>query len=195
MAQNLDLSVSSELLTELVEHRVLRRLRGSRRRWAATAIALGTLIATITGVVVQWRANKSIEDRIKHETASRETPHIFEDDTPADLLLGSPETIEIRRDGSRSFRVAVPDANTRYQIEARASGSFDPVISLFRIPVAQPTTRPSLVGYNDDFGGSLDSRLVVMLQPDFQYELRVQELFGEPGEVTVSLTEVQPDAP
>ena len=199
-SQDLPHSVTTKDVIEHVELRALRRLRAARRWWISGMIAFATLTATATGLIMNWRHGRAddleLEGRIKHDAASRETPSIVLVDTTVildTLKLGDSRAIQLGPDGSRSFRVQLSDANPTLQIDATGVGSFDPTISLFRIP-ANRTARPSELGFNDDVGDGRDSRLIVMLQatPEFEYELRVQELLGRPGIVTVSLKEYQP---
>ena len=195
-----DRPMSDEHVVELIVSRVMRETRDSRRWFIGIVVALIAALSAVgmlyleaqTRELVMRDAEGYVQSyaRVSAEDAAKVVARTL--DTSLPLEIPELETVRI---GDTSYdlgadevkRIQIPVASTRrnYVITATGVADFDPVISLYR--TSQESTRPSLLAYNDDFGNSADSRISVMLQGGYAYELRVQEFSGYPGQVTVSV--------
>ena len=181
---------SLNLIVEIVENRAQKKMR--ERRVIFTRWLVGIAVPVIVGlstVIYRDRAGLNaelsrVESGIKavtndtHTTAPVPSP-----DVSSSVI---PQTRRTLAAGSSTrFPFNVETAGL-YLIDVVGDGDFDSYIELYQINGSAQTS----LGSDDDGGDGLDSRMLQELALG-NYELEVSELFGEAGDVTVSVTLLQ----
>ncbi|MCS6800000.1 MAG: Kazal-type serine protease inhibitor family protein [Myxococcota bacterium] len=126
-----------------------------------------------------------------------EPPAFVDGDEPADALtarlrlqgvLGWGESVDSRFP-SRGFNgwLFTAGAGSRFVLETRGHEGVDTVLYLYGPQRGSSWSRAVPIAVNDDYGGSLDSRLAVRVRSAGTYLVVVREYWGRPGGYTLSL--------
>lgn len=191
--------ISDEHIIELATVRVLREIRETRRWLIGSVVALIGVLSTIATIILGSLTDRRVREDAEGYVESYARQSAKSVTRNLDQHTPLPETNETlvvgatvyRVEGDSTKRFLIPpgeegDGDRRYHIVATGIDGFDPVISLYRL---SERTRPSLLAFNDDSGAGLQSSIQVVLQDTIQYELRVSEFSGRPGEVRIAVNE------
>ena len=182
-----DQRMSTEHMIELVTARVMLEERTAWRWRLGFLVALIGVIGSGAGFILTRESEGYSDEAVKRLVRNLDTATPIATPVTADRLEAG-NTVERNLADNEVWRLLIPAdsaaGNRRYRIEAIGVGDFDPVIGLYRVT---EQTRPSLLAFNDDFEDSVNSRIFVQLQGPVEYELRVHEFSGRPGQVMVSL--------
>jgi len=200
--------MSDEHLVELLTCRVREQTRADRKR--ALGAILGVLVAgaTLAGFILDLRTGDRVSDSAsdyvedfsrryaeryaeefakaqdrRRATGEQSQEDAREEDASAGAMqVGQSVVLSVPDNGIVRRRLSGTGV---VQVDARGQDGFDPVLAIYRMSAGGGW---DLLAYNDDWEmGIVNSRVIVTLERNYQYELRVSEFGGEAGEVEVTI--------
>lgn len=181
---------SLNLIVEIVENRVQQNMR--ERRTLLIRWLIGIAVPVIGGLGVGVYNNRvdldaevrRVESGIKAVTNDTHTTPTTASESESVQLLATTRRIPAGSSTGVAFAV---DTTGLYLIDVVSEDEdlFDPYIELYHV---QESAQES-AGSDDDGGEGLNSRLVLRLVPG-DYHLEVSGLFGEAGDVRITIMRI-----